>query len=93
MVHFGHQIIDCREVEVPLQQRREYTEIFVGLVQQVPHVRNHFGAVGIDNQVFRHVAVAGDMPLGNALARQGAQEFQRVVTVVNAVDVNIIDVK
>ena len=73
-VHLGQQFLGRGNVEVALQQRGKHAVNGVGLVEQGPHVLDHGRGVGIHDQVFGFVVVAGDVPVGDPFARQAAQK-------------------
>src|SRR5690606_20525483 len=74
-------------------QHRPRPEAPAGGVQQLPDVGLHRRAVRVHVQVFGLVVVAGDVDIGDAFARQRRQVIQRVVAVVDGVDVDVVDVQ
>src|SRR3546814_3901471 len=71
---FVGKLRERREVEVAFQQRRPPPVHAVGLGQQRPDRIGHGGAMGVDLQVGRFVAVAGDVDVTDARRGQRSEE-------------------
>jgi hypothetical protein len=91
--HLAQQLRQRRDVEITFQQGREHAEMRIGGIQQLPDrvadrrgMRVHAQVLGLD-------VMPGDMRIDDALARQRLEEGQRVVAVVDAVDVDVVDVQ
>src|SRR5690606_18752921 len=93
LFHLTQQFGQGRDIEVAFQQGRQHAETLVGLFQQGPDSVLHGGTVGIDLQVRRFVVVAGHMQVHHSLRRQRGQVGGGVVTVVDRVDVEVVDVQ
>src|SRR5579885_274192 len=87
------QLGERREIAVAFEQRRPHAEFRIGEIEQLPYRIDHGRGVAVDDQVGGFVVVPGDVEIGDALARQRADELHRVVAVVDAVDVDVVDVE
>src|SRR6056297_2013763 len=92
-IDFSEKFVKRGEVEITLEQRGHRTESLVGSIQQAPDGIGHGGTVGIDDQVFGLVMVAGNVDVGDAFGWQTVEESVCVIAVIDAVDVNIVDVE
>ena len=92
-LNLGHQVRQRRDVEVALEQRRLNTDLFVGKVEQVPYRVDNIGPVCINQQVVAFVVVPRHVHVDDALCRDAAQKGARIVAVVDAVDVDVVDVE
>ena len=90
---FLEQVGQRGNIEVPFQQRGQHTDATVGLRQQLPHGVNHVRPVRIDLEILGLVEVPGDVNIARPLQRQGLQENQRIIAVVDAVHVDIVHVQ
>jgi hypothetical protein len=88
-----HQLIKRGNVKVALQKRRPHAMDSIGLIQQCPYGVDDFRSMGIDDQILAFIMMASYMHIHNSLPRHGLDEFERIVAVINTVDVNIIDVE
>ena len=65
----------------------------IRLAEKTPHRIDHLGAVGVHPQVFGFPPMASDVDVRSAFPWQAAQELQRVVAEVDAVDVDVVHVQ
>ena len=93
VIDFGDELGERREIEVALDQRRPHAEPRIGAFEQAPDRIDDRRAVRVDLEVGRFVVVAGDMHVGDALAGQRVEECVGVVAVIDAVDVDVVDVE
>ena len=82
-----------RNVEVALQQGRKHTVACIGEIEQCPHGLDDISAMGVDAQMFRFIVMAGNIAISDALTAHGAQIGLGIVAVVDAVDVNVVEVE
>jgi hypothetical protein len=87
------QLLQGRDVEVPLEQRRVHADGRIGRIEQGPHRIDHGRPVRVDDQVFGFAIVTGHVHVHHALRRQAADEQHRVVAEVDAVHVDVVDVQ
>ena len=93
LVDLEQHIGELRNIGIAFEQGRENPEVLVCGLKQLPHRVDDIGAVGVDNQVRRLHQMAGHMGVGNAFTRKLTQKDLGVVTVIDTVDVNIIDIE
>ena len=88
------QLFHWREIKVSLQQRRDRTEQFVGVFEQLPRPGSSTGAtVRVDSEVLVLDEMTGQVEIANALRRHRMEEFMCVVAVIDAVHDDVVDVE
>ncbi len=65
----------------------------IGLIQQRPYRIDNLRCVGVDDQIPGFIMMTRYMHIDNALGGHGTDEFDRIVAVVHAVDVDVVDVE
>ena len=84
--------VERRDVEITLKQCREHPEMLVCLFEQRPYRINHVRPVGVDDQILGLDEVTGNMGIGDSLTRQLLKEIPRFVSVIDTINVDIVDV-
>ena len=67
--------------------------MLIGTVEYRPYRIDNIGAVGVNDQVRVFIVVTGNMRIANALCRQLFQESDGIITMVDRVDIDIVDVQ
>src|SRR6056297_408465 len=88
-----HQFFDGWKIEIAFQQRGHGPQSAVCRIEEFPDRVDHIGTVGVDDQVLGFVVVPGDVDIGHPFGRQPFEELHGVVAVIDAVDVDVVDVQ
>ena len=93
MVHFPQQVLQWRQIEIAFEQGRKRAYPPISLGEQRPYRIDDIGPVGIHLEVLRFVVMPRHVDVPGPLQRQSIEERQWIVAMVDAVNVDVIDVQ
>lgn len=92
-VHLDQKLIKRWDIEIPLKQGRQNAHRTIHLIEKRPDRSDQRGTMRIDEEILGFDIVSGHMKPDNPLYRHLADEFSRIVAMIDAVDVDIVDIQ
>ena len=87
------QFRQWRQIKIPFQQRWDNSEMLISFFQQPPYRGDHIRPMGIHNQIFRFFVMTSNVNIANSLRWQLFLKCIGIVTVIDAVNVNIVNIQ